>query len=291
MDKQSIKNIEEQQVIYNNGQLELKVSVNSDTIWLSQKQLCDIFEKDQSVISRHINNIFKDKEVDEKSNMQKMHIAYSDKPVIFYSLDIVLAVGYRTNSSKAIKFRQWASSVLKQYIQNAYVINGEKITNERFISLENEVTTLKSEIANIKTLIQENKLEEKQGIFYDGEVYDAYIFASDLIKNANKSIILIDNYIDDSVFTLLSKKDKNVSVKIYTKNINKQIQLDLNRLNAQYPTIELKKFNSSHDRFLIIDEKDIYHIGASLKDLGKKWFAFSKLELDAKDILSKLKNN
>ena len=150
--QENISNI----IVYNDGELELKVSVENETIWLTQTQLCNIFEKDQSVISRHINNIFKDNEVDEKSNMQKMHIANSDKPVSFYSLDIVLAVGYRTNSSKAIKFRQWATSILKNYIQNGYVINGEKITNERFLSLENEVINLKSKVENIS-----NSLEDK----------------------------------------------------------------------------------------------------------------------------------
>lgn len=126
-------------IIYSDGELELSISIDTDTLWLTQAQLSDIFEKDQSVISRHINNIFKDNEVDEKSNMQKMHIANSDKPVSFYSLDIVLGVGYRTNSSKAIKFRQWATSVLKSYIQNGYAINGDKITHDRFVFLENEV--------------------------------------------------------------------------------------------------------------------------------------------------------
>ena len=150
--QENISNI----IVYNDGELELKVSVENETIWLTQTQLCNIFEKDQSVISRHINNIFKDNEVDEKSNMQKIHIANSDKPVSFYSLDIVLAVGYRTNSSKAIKFRQWATSILKNYIQNGYVINGEKITNERFLSLENEVINLKSKVENIS-----NSLEDK----------------------------------------------------------------------------------------------------------------------------------
>ena len=150
--QENISNI----IVYNDGELELKVSVENETIWLTQTQLCNIFEKDQSVISRHINNIFKDNEVDEKSNMQKIHIANSDKPVSFYSLDIILAVGYRTNSSKAIKFRQWATSILKNYIQNGYVINGEKITNERFLSLENEVINLKSKVENIS-----NSLEDK----------------------------------------------------------------------------------------------------------------------------------
>jgi hypothetical protein len=136
--------------------------------------------------------------------------------------------------------------------------------------------------------IEDKSTKPKQGIFYDGQVYDAYIFISDLIKSAKENIIIIDSYVDDSVFTLLSKREENVEVTIYTKNITKAIKLDLNKYNAQYPNIELKKFDSSHDRFLILDNKEIYHIGASLKDLGKKWFAFSKFNVDTFDILSKL---
>ena len=275
-------------VIYNDGEIELKVSVNNETIWLTQAQLCNIFEKDQSVISRHINNIFKDNEVDEKSNMQKMHIANSDKPVSFYNLDIVLAVGYRTNSSKAIKFRQWASSVLKNYIQNGYSINIDKITNQRFKELENDVLILKSKVENISNSLENNSLKPKQGIFYDGQIFDAYVFVNDLLKLAKEEIVLIDNYIDESVFILFSKY-ANIKVKIYTKIITKQLKLDFQRYQLQYNNIELREFKNSHDRFLIIDKKEIYHLGASIKDLGKKWFAFSKFEFESLDILDKLK--
>ena len=275
-------------VVYNDGEIELKVSVNNETIWLTQAQLCNIFEKDQSVISRHINNIFKDNEVDEKSNMQKMHIANSDKPVSFYNLDIVLAVGYRTNSSKAIKFRQWASSVLKNYIQNGYSINIDKITNQRFKELENDVLILKSKVENISNSLENNSLKPKQGIFYDGQIFDAYVFVNDLLKLAKEEIVLIDNYIDESVFILFSKY-ANIKVKIYTKIITKQLKLDFQRYQLQYNNIELREFKNSHDRFLIIDKKEIYHLGASIKDLGKKWFAFSKFEFESLDILDKLK--
>ena len=274
-------------VIYSDGELELKISVTDETIWLTQAQLSDIFEKDQSVISRHINNIFKDNEVDEKSNMQKMHIANSDKPVSFYSLDIVLAVGYRTNSSKAIKFRQWATSVLKNYIQNGYVINSDKITNDRFVSLENELILLKSKVENISNSLENKTLKPKQGIFYDGQIFDAYVFINDLFKIALDEIILIDNYIDETVFTLFSKYP-NIKIKIYTKIISKQLKLDLQKYKTQYQNIELLEFKNSHDRFLIIDKKEIYHIGASLKDLGKKWFAFSKFDIENFDILKRL---
>ena len=275
-------------VVYNDGELELKVSVENETIWLTQTQLCNIFEKDQSVISRHINNIFKDNEVDEKSNMQKIHIANSDKPVSFYSLDIVLAVGYRTNSSKAIKFRQWATSILKNYIQNGYVINGEKITNERFLSLENEVINLKSKVENISNSLEDKTLKPKQGIFYNGQVFDAYVFVNDLLKSAVEEVILIDNYIDESVFTLFSKYS-NIKIQIYTANITKQLKLDFEKYQTQYQNIELKEFKNSHDRFLIIDKKELFHMGASLKDLGKKWFAFSKFEMQNLKILERLK--
>ncbi|MFV7790397.1 RhuM family protein [Aliarcobacter lanthieri] len=274
-------------VVYNDGELELKVSVNSENIWLTQAQICFIFEKDQSVISRHINNIFNDKEVDEKSNMQKMHITNSDKPVNFYSLDIVLAVGYRTNSSKAIKFRQWATSILKSYIQNGYVINAEKITTERFIGLENDVNSLKSQMSEIKSKIKDNKLETNQGIFYDGQIFDSYSFINDLLKLANKEVILIDNYIDDTVFILFSKY-QNINFTIYTNNISKQLNLDFEKYKKQYKNITLKTFKNSHDRFLVLDKKEIYHLGASLKDLGKKWFEFSKMSLDIDEILDKL---
>ena len=281
--QENISNI----VVYNDGELELKVSVENETIWLTQTQLCNIFEKDQSVISRHINNIFKDNEVDEKSNMQKIHIANSDKPVSFYSLDIVLAVGYRTNSSKAIKFRQWATSILKNYIQNGYVINGEKITNERFLSLENEVINLKSKVENISNSLEDKTLKPKQGIFYNGQVFDAYVFVNDLLKSAVEEVILIDNYIDESVFTLFSKYS-NIKIQIYTANITKQLKLDFEKYQTQYQNIELKEFKNSHDRFLIIDKKEVYHLGASLKNLGKKWFAFSKFEIESFDILKRV---
>ncbi|CAM3857686.1 RhuM family protein [Arcobacter cloacae] len=284
--QENISNI----IVYNDGELELKVSVENETIWLTQTQLCNIFEKDQSVISRHINNLFKDNEVDKKSNMQKMHIANSDKPVSFYSLDIVLAVGYRTNSSKAIKFRQWATYILKNYIQNGYIINNDKITNDRFKELEKEVILLKSKVENISNSLEDKTLNPKQGIFYNGQVFDAYVFVNDLLKIAIEEVVLIDNYIDDTVFTLFSKYP-NISFIIYTANITKQLKLDYQKYQTQYQNIELKEFKNSHDRFLILDKKEIYHLGASLKDLGKKWFAFSKFDIQSFDILERVKQN
>jgi hypothetical protein len=137
--------------------------------------------------------------------------------------------------------------------------------------------------------IEDKTISKKQGVFFDGQIFDAYHFVSNLIRNAKKSIILIDNYIDDSVLTMLAKKNKDVNVIIYTKNITRIIELDLIKFNLQYPFVQIKQFTNSHDRFMIIDDEDVYHFGASLKDLGKKWFAFSKFDKEVFRILDKLK--
>ena len=276
-------------LVYESGEIELEVSVKNESIWLRQNEIATLFDKDRTVITRHINKILEDKEVDEKSNVQKMHFANSDKPVKLYSLDIVLAVGYRTNSSKAMRFRQWATKVLKSYISNGYAINSERITNERFVSLEKEVSLLRYEMKDIQSKVKDDVLEYKQGIFYDGQTFDAYVFVADIIKRAKSSIVLIDNFVDETVLMLLSKRVSTCKATIYTKTISKQLQLDLKKHNEQYLHVEIKKFNSSHDRFLIIDEKEVYHIGASLKDLGKKWFGFSKMDSESFEMIGRLR--
>ncbi|MDX4058681.1 RhuM family protein [Aliarcobacter skirrowii] len=283
-------------VVYNDGELELKVSVDSETIWLTQKQIAEVFGGTKQNISLHINNIYKEKELDKISTVkyyltvQKEGNREVTRNIEHYNLDMILSLGYRINSIKATKFRQWATSVLKNYIQNGYAINGEKITNDRFVSLENDVNILKSQMNKINSKIKENSLEFNQNIFFDGQIYDAYSFVNDLLKLAKKEVILIDNYIDDTVFTLFSKYP-NINFTIYTSTISKQLKLDFEKYLKQYRNISLKTFKSSHDRFLIIDKKEIYNLGASLKDLGKKWFAFSKMSLDflnLDDILHKL---
>jgi hypothetical protein len=280
-------------VVYNDGELELKVSVNEETIWLTQKQISEVFGVNIPAISKHIKNIYKDNELNQFSTVSILEIVQKEgnrdvfRNVEHYNLDIILAVGYRTNSVKAIKFRQWATSILKNYIQNGYVINSEKITNERFVNLEKDVNVLKSQMNEVKSLVKNNKLETNQGIFYDGQVYDSYTFILDLIKQAKNEIILIDNYIDDTVLTLFSKIS-DTKITIYTNTISKQLKLDFEKYSKQYDNITLKIFKNSHDRFIILDKKDIYLIGASLKDLGKKWFAFSKMNLDIDELIKKL---
>jgi len=213
-------------VIYDDGEIELNVSFKKETVWLTQSQLCELFGRDKSVISRHISNIFSDGELEKSSTVAKNAIVQFEggreilREIEYYNLDVIISVGYRVKSQKGVRFRQWATSVLKNYIQNGYVINSDKITNERFVSLENEVTLLKSQMQEMKTIIKDENIKPKQGIFFDGETYDAYVFINDLLGSAKSEVVLIDNYLDESVFTLFSKYT-NLEIKIYTGNISK----------------------------------------------------------------------
>lgn len=271
-------------ILYNNGEIELKLSVSNDTIWLTQKQISELFDKDVRTISDHIKTIYKDKELYEDSTIRKFRIVQKEgkrevsRDVLHYNLDIVISVGYKVNSKKATKFRQWATNVLRNYILNGYTINSDKITHQRFKELESDVTVLKQKVNTIDSLIVSNQLEIKQGIFHDGQIYDAYSFVNDLLRDTKKEIILIDNYIDDTVLTLFSKYP-NIKFTIITKSISKRLKLDIDKYNKQYKNLTMKISNKYHDRFLIIDKSKAYHIGASLKDLGKKVFGLSKIDI------------
>lgn len=291
MDKSSKSDM----IIYSDGELELSVSVNEETLWLTQKQISQLFEVTVPNINMHIKSIYKEEELFENRTIQKYLIVQKEgkrevkREVEHYNLDVVISVGYRVNSKKATTFRQWATSVLKSYIQNGYAINSDKITNDRFVSLENEIVLLKSRVFDISNGLENRTLKPKQGVLFDGQVYDAYVFVNDLLKSAKSEVVLIDNYIDDTIFTLFSKYE-NLKIKIYTQSISKQLRLDFQKYNSQYKNIELLEFKEAHDRFLFIDNAEIYHIGASLKDLGKKWFAFSRFEMEALNILSRLES-
>ncbi|MDD3476525.1 MAG: RhuM family protein [Sulfurimonas sp.] len=282
-------------VIYNDGELEVNVSVNVESVWLTQKQLGELFQVEVHTINYHIKNIFKQKELDKNPTIRKIRVVQKEgkrevqRDVEHYNLDMIISIGYRVNSVTATKFRQWATTVLKNYIQNGYAINGDKITNERFVSLESEVVVLKSEMLEMKALLKDDSVKPKEGIFFDGQIYDAYVFINDLLKSAKSEVLLIDNYIDETVFTLFSKYP-NLKIKIYTQTITKQLSHDYKKYSQQYANIGLQEFKKAHDRFMIIDNAEVYHIGASLKDLGKKWFAFSKFEMETLNILSRLSN-
>jgi len=259
------------------GTSEIEVKFDKETVWLTQSQLVRLFERDVSVISRHINNIFKEGELVKESNLHFLQFANSDKPVAYYSLDVIISVGYRVKSKRGTQFRIWANSILKEYLMYGNVVN------RRIENLERKV--LEQEL-KFDRIMQQNL--PRQGIFFEGQVFDAYVFVSELIKSAKKSLVVIDNYVDESVLKLLVKRQMGVKTTIYTNQISDIFKQDIRKHNEQYEHIEVKIFKKTHDRFIILDGSSVYHFGASLKDLGKKWFAFSKIDIDATFILNKL---
>jgi len=275
-------------ILYQSDELPKHIEVRLDgineTFWLSLNQIAELFERDKSVISRHLKNIFKANELDKSPIVSFFATTATDGKtynVEHFNLDAILSVGYRVNSKRGTQFRVWASRVLKEYLMKGYALN------QRIERIENNFENLSKEVKQISLQLKTQELPN-QGIFFEGQIFDAYVFVSELIKKATKHIILIDNYVDESVLILLSKRNANASASIYTKSMSKQLQLDLNKHNSQYPEINLFEFTDAHDRFLIIDQKELYHIGASLKDLGKKWFAFSRMDGMTGAILSNL---
>ena len=294
-----MKNIEPQQlapqsgevVLYNpDDTIRLEVRMNDETVWLSQAQMAELFGKDQSVIARHISNVFKEGEQDKESNMQILHNTLSKyKPTTVYSLDVIISVGYRVKSQRGVLFRKWANSVLRDYLLRGYAINHrferiEQNIQERFQKYDDILQDHQNKI----DFFVRTALPPVEGIFFDGQIFDAYELACRLIKSAKHRIVLIDNYVDESTLLMLEKRNKDVTATIYTHSIGEQLQLDIDRHNAQYRPITVLRLKRSHDRFLILDD-DVYHVGASLKDLGKQWFAIMKMnEITAGDILGKI---
>lgn len=273
-------------IIYQSENLSthIEVRIEDETVWLTQLQMIDLFQSTKQNISLHINNIFKEGELRENSVVKYSLITASDGKKYktkLYNLDVIISVGYRVKSKTGTQFRIWATNTLKSYLLKGYAIH------QRVEILEKKVNSI--EIKNDEfDLILNTKLPPNQGVFFDGEVFDAYVFVSKLIKSAKKSIVLIDNYCDETVLALLSKRQAKVKASIYLNKIDAAFQLDIEKHNSQYSVINVHLFKKSHDRFLILDQKEVYHIGASLKDLGKKWFAFSKLNIDAKELLGKV---
>ena len=260
--------------------LKLEVRLNGDNVWLNRLQLAELFDRDVKTIGKHINNALKE-ELDNVPVVAKFATTAADGKVYqteHYNLDMVISVGFRVKSRRGVDFRRWANTILKDYMFKGYAINQRIEQLEKTVSLHSE---------KIDFFVR-TSLPPVEGIFFDGQIFDAYKFASDLIRSARKSILLIDNYVDDSVLVMLGKRNPSVSGTIYTQKITKQLQLDLDKYNDQYETINIRTYRNSHDRFLIIDDKEVYHIGASLKDLGKKLFAFSKLEIDPSLLTDKL---
>ena len=269
----------------------MEVRIEDETVWLTQAQIAELFETKRQAITKHLKNIFQSGELNENSVCSILELTASDGKSYktkTYNLDAIISVGYRVNSKNATLFRRWASQVLKDYLLKGHVIN-QRISNleqrvdAKFLSYDMQLTRLNEKV----DFFVRTSLPPVEGIFFDEQIFDAYVFATNLIKSAKNSLILIDNYIDESTLLMLSKRTTGVDATIYTQRITPQLQLDLTRHNNQYPPINIRTYRQAHDRFLIIDRSDVYHIGASLKDLGKKLFAFSKMDIPA-SILTKL---
>lgn len=280
--------------------MKLEVRLVDDTVWLTQQQIADLFGTKRPAITKHIANIYKSGELEENSTCSILEHKGNDGlqryTTKYYNLDVILSVGYRVNSRNATLFRQWANKVLRDYLLRGYAVN------QRLLQLENRMERRFSEQElhfaeqdrHLKQLDEKveffvrTSLPPIEGVFFDGQIFDAYAFVADLIRRAKNRIVVIDSYVNDSVLVQLSKRTPGVTVDIYDGRISEQLRQDVQRHNRQYPGVTLHSYNRAHDRFLIIDE-EVYHIGASLKDLGKKLFAFSKMDvMTGSDLLRSL---
>ncbi|MBO5810982.1 MAG: virulence RhuM family protein [Bacteroidales bacterium] len=280
-------------VIYQADDVKIEVVLNEDMVWLSQSQIVQLFQSSKANISEHIKSIYHQNELDKDSTIRNFRTVRIEgnrevlRNITYYNLDVIISVGFRVNTKIGIHFRQWANNILKNNLLKGYSINQriDYIENKFDTKLYNHDVQLKEISEQINYFVQKS-MPPVQGVFYGGEIFEAYKFVSNLIKMANESIIVIDNYIDESVLTMLDKRKDGVMATIYTDKISNQLKLDLERHNKQYSAIEIQTVKNIHDRFVIIDNEDVFHIGASLKDLGKKLFAFSKLNLPV-DVLLK----
>jgi len=273
-----------------NEAIHLQVKIEDETVWLTQEQMANLFGRNRVAITQHLGNIFKEGELNKEEVckdflLTTQHGAIEGKTqtqkIKIYNLDVIISVGYRVKSKQGTQFRIWATKVLKEHLLKGYTVH------KRIDKVEDKVDALSNKINEIDLQINTNLIPQ-QGVFFDGQIFDSHKLVSDIIRSAKKSIVLIDNYVDDTVLSLFSKKDEKVNCTIFTKTISKQLKLDADKFNKQYPTLKLKQFSKAHDRFLIIDETQVYHIGASLKDLGKKWFAFSKMDKDSVTIYNSI---
>lgn len=271
--------------------LHLDVRVENDNVWLNRNQIAKLFDRDVKTIGKHINNALKE-ELDGLPVVANFATTATDGKtynVEHYNIEMITSVGYRVKSKRGILFRQWANQVLKEYLLKGYAINHriaqiEDKFDRRFAEHDRSILQLSEKI----DFFVRSSLPPREGIFFDGQIFDAYALTAALIRKAKKHIAIIDNYIDDTILIQLAKRTPGVTVDIYDGQISRQLRQDVEQHNRQYPGVTLHNYRKAHDRFIIIDE-DVYHIGASLKDLGKKLFAFSKMEIiTGSELLSRL---
>ena len=269
--------------------IRLEVRVENETVWLTQQQMADLFLTTRNNITLHIGNIFKEGELVETSVRKDSLLTATDGKKYrtkIYNLDVIISVGYRVKSKRGTQFRQWANQILKDYLLKGYSINKNLQDVRIELGAQDKRISLLEEKVDF---FVRSSLPPVEGIFFDGQIFDAYVQIVSLIKQARSSIILIDNYIDETTLTMLSKRDTNVSATIYTRQLSNQQQLDITRHNQQYPPITVNICQRNHDRFLIIDDV-VYLFGASLKDAGKKLFAYIKMqETPAAELLNNIR--
>ena len=273
------------------SEVRLEVRLEEETVWLTQAQIVELFQSSKANISEHIKNIYEQGELDESSTVRDFRTVrqegrrYVERVLTYYNLDAIISIGFRVNSKRGIQFRQWANKVLKEYLLKGHAVNYRlDQMDTRLQKHERQIECLTDKV----DFFVRTSLPPVEGVFYDGQIFDAYKFAIDLIRSAKVSLLLIDNYVDESVLLMLSKRNAGVKADIYTQAVSHQLQLDVQKHNSQYPPIGVHTYKKCHDRFLIIDGTDVWHIGASLKDLGKKMFAFSRLDLSATAITALL---
>lgn len=265
-------------------EVKLEVRLEEETVWLTQAQIVELFQSSKANVSEHIKNIYEQEELEVSLTVRDFRTVRQEgkrqvvRKLTYYNLDAIISIGFRVNSKRGIQFRRWANQVLKEYLLKGYSVNC------RLTELEHTVAEHSKKI----DFFIRTSLPPVEGVFYQGQIFDAYKFATDLIRSATQSLVLIDNYIDESVLLMMSKRNSGVAATIYTYTVGTQLRLDIDRFNAQYPPVDIRTYKGCHDRFLIVDNKDIYHIGASLKDLGKRMFAFSKLEIPVSSIMDLL---
>ena len=265
--------------------IRLEVRMEGETVWLSQAQMAELFGTKRQAITKHLQNIYECDELKKKSTSSILELVRKEgkrtvkRKVEFYNLDAIISVGFRVNTKRGIEFRQWANQVLKDYLLKGYVVN------QRITALEHQVADLTEKV----NFFVRSSLPPVEGIFYDGQIFDAYAHIISLIKQAKSSVVLIDNYVNVDTLTMLSNRAANVSATIYTRQLSQQQQLDIQRHNQQYPPINICATQRNHDRFLIIDDV-VYLFGASLKDAGKKLFAYIKMqEISAIELLNNIR--
>ena len=276
----------------------LEVRLEDDTVWLTQTQMAELFQTTKNNVTIHIGNVYKENELTPDSTSKESLLVRMEgnrrvtRKAKLYNLDVIISVGYRVKSLRGTEFRQWANKIIKDYLLRGYSMNYQlrQLASE-IDAQQNKIQQIESTLADhqekIDFFVRTNQ-PPVEGIFFDGQIFDAYRFVNDLIRKAKRSVVLIDNYVDDTVLTQLDKRAEGVTATIYTQHVGQQLQLDIERHNAQYRPVHVEHFNRAHDRFLLIDD-EVYHIGASLKDLGRKWFAFTLMrDLTAAELISRI---